>query len=268
MNASKQDDREQTLPPVVDGEMATIIDVRVLQKKTKPPARFTEGTLIEEMKGASKHVEDAVLRAALKQVSGLGTSATRDSIIETLKSHKYLTISGKNIVPTEKGEALVLWLDEHCSELADIALTARWEAQLDVIATQGGGAKFEADVVARVRDIVATLQHAAPIGGAATENKTKMTEQSEATPKNKPTDKMLNFAKKLAEQLGLELPAEVSESFEGCKAFLDAHAQTVTSPTQKQIDFAKSIAQRKNIQVPEKVRNDKRLLSKWIDENK
>lgn len=261
-------DREQILPPLTDGELATVLAIKVVEKKTRPPARFTEGTLIEEMKNAGKYVEDKQLRAVLRQVSGLGTSATRDSIIETLKTRKYLTASGKHVVPTEKGEALIRWLDEHCPELTDIALTARWEAELDAIATRGGGADFEATVAARVKEIVSTLQEAAPIPGNTSENKNKMTEQSTQTSQNRPTPKMLEFARNLATRIGEELPEDVAESFDACRAYLDANQAVANQPSEKQVNFANVIAERKGIEVPEDVLTDRKRLSAWIDANK
>jgi len=262
-------EREQVLPPLVDGEMARVLDVRVVAKKTKPPSRYTEGTLIEEMKNAGKYVEDSELRAILKQVSGLGTSATRDSIIETLKAHKYLKISGKHVLPTEKGEALIRWLDEHCSELTDVTLTARWEAELDAIATRGGGAKFESAIAARVREIVSTLQQATPIGGGGSSENNNMTEQTpSARGANKPTSKMIDFARKIATRLGQELPKEVEASFDACKAYLDANQAAVKRPTEKQLGFANNIAERKGLEIPDDALADGKLLSAWIDANK
>lgn len=264
--ASKENEREQILPPLTDGELATVLAVRVQQKKTRPPSRYTEGTLIEEMKNAGKYVDDPQLRAVLKQVSGLGTSATRDSIIETLKAHKYLTNSGKHLVPTEKGEALIRWLDAHCAELTDIALTARWEAELDAVATRGGGARFEAAVIARVKEIVATLQQAAPMGGPKENN--NMTERSTAPRAGKPTQKMLEFAQKIAAKLGINLPEEAEKDFDVCRAFIDENKEAANRPSEKQLAFAHKIAERKGVEIPEEVLADSRALSKWIDENK
>lgn len=267
-SAQSASERDQVLPPLKDGELAAVLAVRVVEKKTRPPSRFTEGTLIEEMRNAGKHVDDKSLRAVLKQVSGLGTSATRDSIIETLKTHKYLKSSGKHIVPTEKGEALVRWLDKHCAELTDVALTARWEAELDAIAARGGGARFEAAIVTRVKEIVSTLQKAAPIEPGQTENK-NMTEQTPQAPRaNKPTPKMLDFARKIAAKLGEELPEDVEASFDACRAYLDANQEVARRPSEKQLNFANNIAERKGLEISAEVLADGRKLSAWIDENK
>jgi DNA topoisomerase-3 len=261
--------KDQVLPALKHGEMGTVLSVKVLEKKTRPPSRYTEGLLIEDMKNAGKYVEDSTLRAVLKEVSGLGTSATRDSILETLKSHQYLTPSGKYLIPTEKGEALITWLDTHCPELADVALTARWEAQLDVIAARGGGINFEAEIATKVREIVTTLRQAAPITRSALENKSMNTPQPQGERRaSKPTPKMLEFAGKIAAKLGFKLTPEIVDDFEKCRAYIDANIAAANKPTDKQIKYATSIAERKGAAVPVEALADGRLLSKWIDENK
>jgi DNA topoisomerase-3 len=264
--------KDQLLPPLKNGELGTVLAVRVLEKKTRPPPRYTEGLLIEDMKNAGKYVDDPALRAVLKEVSGLGTSATRDSIIEVLKHHQYLTVSGKHLIPTDKGESLIRWLETHCAELADIALTARWEAELDAIATRGGGGAFELAIANRVREIVTTLRPAAPIprSAASTENK-KMTEPqtgASARRPSKPTPKMLEYAQKIATKLGQKLTPEIVDDFDQCRAYIDANKEAASRPTEKQLNFAKQIAERKGAQIPAEALADGRLLSKWIDDNK
>jgi len=260
--------KDQVLPALQHGEQAVVVSAKVLEKKTRPPARYTEGLLIEDMKNAGKYVEDTTLRAVLKEVSGLGTSATRDSILETLKTHQYLGVSGKYLIPTEKGEALIRWLELHCSELADVALTARWEAQLDIIAARGGGAQFEAEIASKVREIVTTLRQAAPIPRAASENKSMNNETTGERRASKPTPKMLEFAQRIALKLGHKLPPETVDDFEKTRAYIDANLAAANKPTDKQLKFATSIAERKSATIPADALADGRALSKWIDDNK
>jgi DNA topoisomerase-3 len=263
--------KDQVLPTLRDGELGRVLAVRVLEKKTRPPSRYTEGLLIEDMKNAGKYVEDSALRAVLKEVSGLGTSATRDSIIETLKHHKYLQTSGKYITPTDKGEGLIAWLDHHCPELADVALTARWEAGLDVVAAKGGGLKFEAEIVQKVLAIVTTLRQAAPLTrtAASTENKSMDNNETGGERRsNKPTPKMLDYARRIADKLGQKLAADIAESFDACRAFIDANAQAANRPSDKQHSFARNIAERKGATIPPEALAEGRVLSKWIDDNK
>lgn len=269
--ATRESVKDQLLPPVKNGELGTILAITLLEKKTRPPGRYTEGLLIEDMKNAAKYVEDPSIRSVLKEVSGLGTSATRDSIIEVLKTHEYLKASDGYVVPTNKGEGLIRWLETHCPELADVALTAKWEAELDVVAHHGGGAGFEAAVATRVREIVATLRQAAPIPRAdSRENKT-MNESDQDTSSRRvgpPTQKMLEYAEKIATRLGQTLEPGVAEDFDKCRAYIDQNKEAANRPTEKQLVFARRIAERTGELIPPEALANGRELSTWIDKNK
>ena len=86
-----------------NGETARLRDAAVESKETKPPPRYSEGTLIEAMQNAWRFVDDEVLRDRLKEAKGIGTPATRAEIIGGLKKQDFLVAQGKNIVPTENG---------------------------------------------------------------------------------------------------------------------------------------------------------------------
>jgi DNA topoisomerase-3 len=68
---------EQTLPPLSDGEAVTLTDPKVESKRTQPPPRYSEGTLVEAMQNAWQFVKDPGLRDRLKEAKGIGTPATR-----------------------------------------------------------------------------------------------------------------------------------------------------------------------------------------------
>lgn len=260
---------EISLPPITDGEIGEVLSVSVQEKKTKPPALYTEGTLLDDMKGAAKFVEnDPALKKALKVVSGLGTAATRDSIIEALKDNEYLEKSGKHLVATPKGEAFVLWLEQIMPEITDVAVTARWEAELAIVAEHGGGSAFEAKVSAQVRKLITTLQHAPLLTYQNSKSETKTMSDEAPRRTSTPTDKMLEFAKSIAKKVGVRVPDEVMTDFDACKAFIDANKDTAMRPTEKQVSFAESIAKRKGVSVPPEVMANSKELSKWIDDNK
>lgn len=84
---------------------------------------------------------------------------------------------------------------------------------------------------------------------------------------NKPTDKMLEFAKNVAKKLGQPLPDEVINSFDACRAFLDANKDAANRPSEKQLNFAKTIAERKGVTIPPETLANGKELSKWIDAN-
>lgn len=267
------DSATSLLPDLEDGELAVIESIEVKERKTKPPALYTEGTLLDDMKAAAKFVEDdPVLKKMLREASGLGTAATRDSIIEGLKHDKYIEKSGKNLVATAKGEAFILWLESFMPELTDVALTARWEAELSLVAQQGGGKAFEARVTDSVKKLISILKTAHPLGVPSSSSSTskESSSMSDTTPKraNKPTDKMLEFAKNVAKRIGVRVPDEVMTDFDACREFLDTNKDAAMRPSDKQLNFAKSIAERKGVDIPEDVMANGRELSKWIDEHK
>ena len=83
------------LPPVKDGDIALLAPVIVEVKKTKPPARYSEGTLIDAMQNAWKFIEDKTLQNRLKEAKGIGTPATRASVIAGLKNAKFFNPTGQ-----------------------------------------------------------------------------------------------------------------------------------------------------------------------------
>ncbi len=132
--AAKDDDEaEATLPALAAGEAASIEGVALREDKTKPPARYTEATLLSAMEGAGKLVDDEELAAALKE-RGLGTPATRAAIIENLFATKYLERQQRELLPTAKAEQLVEFLHAVGIEaLTSAAMTGRWEQKLRLI---------------------------------------------------------------------------------------------------------------------------------------
>ena len=89
------------LVPVAPGEMVRTEDVAVNALKTKPPARYTEATLLSAMEGAGKLIDDDDMREAMQE-KGLGTPATRAAIIEGLIYEKYIHREGRELVPGAK----------------------------------------------------------------------------------------------------------------------------------------------------------------------
>ncbi len=123
-------DEDANLVPVQPNERvrAESMDVKALQ--TKPPARYTEATLLSAMEGAGKLIEDDELRAAMHE-KGLGTPATRAAIIEGLILEKYMHREGRELVPTAKAFQLMTLLRGLAIEdLTKPELTGNWEFQL------------------------------------------------------------------------------------------------------------------------------------------
>lgn len=130
----EEDDRqeEESLPPVEQGDAVTCRTVESVKKKTSPPSRFSEGTLIEAMANVHRFVSDADAKATLRETKGIGTEATRAKVLETLKERGYLAIDKKSIVSTPLGREII---DLTPPALKDPITTAEWESRLEAIAS-------------------------------------------------------------------------------------------------------------------------------------
>ena len=123
-------DEDANLVPVQQGEVVRTegVDVKALQ--TKPPARYTEATLLSAMEGAGKLVDDDELREAMAE-KGLGTPATRAAIIEGLIAEKYMLREGRELLPTAKAfQLMTLLRGLGVDDLTRPELTGNWEYQL------------------------------------------------------------------------------------------------------------------------------------------
>src|SRR6202035_366711 len=133
-----QVEAEHPLPSISDGETAILSEPRVEPKRTQPPPRYNEGTLVDAMQNAWRFVEDPALRERLKEAKGIGTPATRAEIIKGLKRQSLLTADGKFVVPTFGGLQIFELLRQAAPGLVDPATTASWEMRLDDIAAGRG----------------------------------------------------------------------------------------------------------------------------------
>ncbi len=129
--ASQEDDA--TLVPVQRDENVRTEDIAPVALATKPPARYSEATLLSAMEGAGKLVDDEELREAMSE-RGLGTPATRAAIIEGLLNESYLRREGRELVPTAKARQLMTLLNGlDVKELTSPELTGEWEHKLKQI---------------------------------------------------------------------------------------------------------------------------------------
>jgi DNA topoisomerase-3 len=120
----------QELPELKKGDELKIKDTSVLERKTKPPVLYTEAGLLSAMESAGKEIENQEERKALQSI-GVGTPATRASIIETLFARNYIQRKLKSLIPTEKGLQVYELVKD--KKIADVAMTAQWELTLQKI---------------------------------------------------------------------------------------------------------------------------------------
>jgi DNA topoisomerase-3 len=146
---------DQLLPKLDQGEAVQTLSVESIRKETQPPRRFTDASLLGAMETAGKEVEDAELREAMKD-SGIGTPATRASIIELLVNREYIEREGRALVATEKGIQVIRLLNGH--QLTSPELTGSWEHRLGLI-EQGEDSResFMRDIAKFTGETVAEL---------------------------------------------------------------------------------------------------------------
>lgn len=185
-------DEDANLVPVQLGEGVVTEDVALAALRTKPPARYTEATLLSAMEGAGKLIDDDELRSAMAE-KGLGTPATRAAIIEGLITEKYMLREGRELLPTAKAfQLMTLLRGLGVEDLTKPELTGNWEHQLAEM-EQGklSREKFMQDIAAMAERIVkkakeydrdtipgdyATLQTPCPnCGGVVKENYRRFT---------------------------------------------------------------------------------------------
>ncbi|MDQ1259437.1 MAG: topoisomerase, partial [Pseudomonadota bacterium] len=123
-------DKGQNLVPVKPGEVVRTEHADPKGLKTKPPARYSEATLLGAMESAGKQIDDDELREAMQE-KGLGTPATRAAIIEGLITEKYMLREGRELIPTAKAfQLMTLLRGLDIDDLSKPELTGEWEYKL------------------------------------------------------------------------------------------------------------------------------------------
>lgn len=217
----KKDDEEedQVLPTdLAEGQPQRVAAIEAKKKKTKPPKRFTEATLLTAMQSAGQSLDEKELSEAMKD-TGLGTPATRAGIIETLLKREYMVRKGKMLEATDKGMHLIEVVHP---EVKTPAMTGQWEAALKKI-NEGKGEltpfltginEYVSGVVMKVRTQprrpyvpADQFRRAKPAGDAAEparEKKKKSTEKKSATATRKKPAKGAQLETLLKERFGFE----------------------------------------------------------------
>ena len=140
------------LPPLRRGQHVVVRSLDVREKETAPPKPHTDASLLGAMKNAGRRLDDAAQAEALKESGGLGTPATRASMIEALVKRGYLVRRKKALVSTDKGRGLIAAVAE---ALRSPELTATWERQLKEIEDgEGSAAGFLDAISGFVRELV------------------------------------------------------------------------------------------------------------------
>ncbi len=152
--------KEPVLPPTLaQGQAQIVTKVEALKKRTRPPQRFTDATILTAMETAGKTLDEKELSDAMKE-TGLGTPATRAAIIEVLLKRGYVVRDGKSLEATDKGIHLIEIVHP---EVKSPAMTGQWEAFLHRI--QKGEAQldpFLERISEYVRSVVGRVSETTP----------------------------------------------------------------------------------------------------------
>jgi len=150
----KKDEENPALPKVKKGEELPISNKALLEKQTKPKPMYNEASLLKALETSGKDIEDEELRYAMKD-SGLGTPATRASIIETLITRDYILREKRNLLPTARGLAVYDIVKDQ--KIAQAELTGQWEKRLEEIRSGASVTDFKAEIADYTRSITQEL---------------------------------------------------------------------------------------------------------------
>ena len=202
-------------PPAPDwrkGQPIGVKDVALAEAKTRPPSRYTEPAFLKAMESVGKEVADERLRKALARADGIGTPATRQSVLDTLKARGFIALRKSALHLLDAGEALIDMLPQAARSPE---LTALWEVRLEAICET----RNDRDAVER-RDAFVTAQRdavtkliAAVIDDARANGRMVRTDA--------PSEKLLAFARQTAQALGDTLTEAQLASAQALRAYLD-----------------------------------------------
>ena len=257
---------EQTLPPLTDGEEAALTEPRVEDKRTQPPPRYNEGTLIDAMQNAWRFVEAPAMRERLKEAKGIGTPATRAEIIKGLKRQNLLAADGKLVVPTEAGLQLFELLRGAAPTLVDPGTTAEWEMQLDAVVTGKADFRTVIDGIAAEADkLISVLTKGsggavrlqAPAANAGRTRRRPLHPADGASgtkaPRRRPSSKPKQVSK------GKSANPEAASS--------KPAASRSPAPTVRMVAYAQKLAKAKNVALPPGYDRDFQACRGFLDQH-
>lgn len=185
--------KDEVLPPLTEGAGADVLDVHMDEKQTQPPARFSQGKLIQEM-----------------EKLGLGTKATRHDIIQTLYDRKY-TVNDP-VEPTVKGKTVIGALEQYAGRITDPAMTHQLEEEMDAI-TQGTTTRTQ--VVDHSRKLLADIIEV--LLPKAEDMGTQLKEATDA-------DATVGACKKCGKDLRIKFSPKNRSYFVGCSGYPECDA--------------------------------------------
>jgi DNA topoisomerase-1 len=278
-------EKESVLSGINTGNADTK-EINIKEWQTKPPARFTESSIVKELedKGIGRPSTYAQTIKNLK----MRAYKSKDGKISKIEPY-YIAIKDKKIMPTELGMQAVDFLTSKFAGLFDINYTALMEEKLDEIAK--GKLKYK-DVVGEIygnlknhnidfansgytpspkqieyAERIAKEQNISLPAGYKTDGKicSEFIEKNKSVPKA--SEKQIELAEKLAKEQGLSLPDGYKDNIEICSKFIDKafKTQPAYKPSGKQISFAEKLAEEKGLKLPKDYKDNAKTCKEFID---
>lgn len=253
----EDDEESAVLPKWPDGAQARAQDAGTDEKVTKPPALYTEGSLIKAMQEAWRFADDPVKAERLKEAKGIGTPATRDSIIAGLIKQGYFVVQRGKLTASPLALGLFRELSRECPEWLDPAATAEMEMALDAILRgEADPRKVIDEILKKTQRLLDAMKRRASGEGAL-----------QVDIKQPPSPRLLAAAKSKAKREGVSLPRGAASDARVCKEFLGPMTEG-NAPTEAQLRLARDIAGATGTELTDYLLSDRQKLSAWIDEHK
>jgi len=237
---------DKTLPELTESETLEVLEGKVKDQKTKPPALFNESSLVKELERL-----------------GIGRPSTYAAIIKNIKAREYIKSGkGKSVIPTDRGQLLRRSLDGF--GFLEYGFTAEIEEQMDEIAS--GNQSYQSCVTQVFHSVLADMRKYFGYDGDGQDFFLPKEQQDYQA-----SDKQIAVAKKMAQALSLSLDEVNLDSGLSISKFLEANADAYKltfKPSEKQIEYAQSLAEALDIELSDKVKNSAMLLSDFIDKNR
>ena len=259
---------EQTLPPLTDGEAVTLADPKVEPKRTQPPPRYSEGTLVEAMQNAWRFVKDAGLRDRLKEAKGIGTPATRADIIKGLKRQNLLAADGKFVVPTSAGLQIFELLRGAAPSLVDPATTATWQMQLDDIVSGRTDFRAVIDGIAGMAEQLIGALRGHPGNTVDLSLATATTSRGRRQPRAQRRTSKGPSAARAPRQRRSSKPGRSAAPTEIAPTSVPSRPIKTggSPPTAKMVAYAKSLAKNKKVKLPPRYAQDFETCRRFLDQ--
>ena len=255
---------------LIGNHQVAVVDATAKEKITTPPARYTLSSFPSEMKNIYRHVSDLELRKKLKQTKGIGTSATRKTIIDVLLKRGYLSIDGGKIVVTNKGEDLLKHVPKW---LKSYETTALWENYLEKIGIETSDTKaismrdeFVDAQIGMMDKLICSLNE--KYKDLAVE---KVKQPSIVSP---PTTKMKNAVRSICVSKGIKAPKGSLSDFDKALSFIkdnsnarNKESSEKAAPSPKSIAYVEKLLEHvpKDFNTPNNYQTDQTVCSELIE---